>query len=63
MNILIENGIILPMTSSTEENSYFKGVLGIEGERISFISDDPQKAEQSFEAFKGDGYGKFKSQL
>ena len=45
MNILIENGIILPMTSSTEENSYFKGAVGIEGERISFVSDDTRTVQ------------------
>lgn len=33
------------------------------GSAVFGIFDDPIKAEQSFEAFKGDGYGKFKSQL
>ena len=45
MDILIENGIILPMTSSTEENAYFKGSVGIEGERIAFVSSEPGKAQ------------------
>ena len=52
MNILIENGIILPMTSSNEENSYFKGSVGIEGERISLVSADPQQAQDFLASHK-----------
>lgn len=38
MDILISNGIILPMTASNGNNLYFKGYVGIEGERIAFVS-------------------------
>lgn len=45
MNILINNGIILPMNASNEEQPYFKGYVGIEGERIAFVSSDREKAK------------------
>ena len=48
--ILLEHGAMGAMMSGS-------------GSAVFGIFDDPQKAEQSFEAFKGDGYGKFKSQL
>ena len=44
MDILIKNGIILPMTASEGNNLYFKGYVGIEGEKIAFVSSDPKKA-------------------
>ena len=46
MNILINNGIILPMTVSGGDNLYFKGYLGIEGEKIAFVSTDKSKAAE-----------------
>ena len=52
MDILIENGIILPMTSSTEENAYFKGSVGIEGERIAFVSSEPGKTQDFLASHK-----------
>ena len=52
MDILIEKGIILPMTSSTEENAYFKGSVGIEGERIAFVSAEPGKAQEFLASHK-----------
>ena len=42
MNILIKNGTILPMNVADDMPKYFKGNLGIEGNKISFVS-----AEQS----------------
>jgi len=42
MDILISNGIILPMTASNGNNLYFKGYVGIEGERIAFVSADEE---------------------
>lgn len=44
MDILINDGIILPMTASNSDNLYFQGYLGIEGEKISFVSSDKNKA-------------------
>ena len=44
MNILINNGIILPMNVSGGDNLYFQGYLGIEGEKIAFVSADKSKA-------------------
>ena len=44
MNILINNGIILPMTVSESNNLYFNGYVGIEGEKIAFVSSDKNKA-------------------
>lgn len=41
MNILIENGIILPMNMPDSEKPYFKGYVGIEGERIVLVNADP----------------------
>lgn len=38
MNILIKNGTVLPMTVTDGSPEYFKADLGIEGNRISFIS-------------------------
>jgi 5-methylthioadenosine/S-adenosylhomocysteine deaminase len=43
MNILIKNGTILPMNVADDMPKYFKGNLGIEGNKISFVS-----AEQSY---------------
>ena len=44
MDILINNGIILPMTASEGDIQYYKGYIGIEGERISFVSSDKKDA-------------------
>ena len=44
MDILINNGIILPMTASEGDNAYFKGYVGIEAEKIAFVSADKDKA-------------------
>ena len=49
MNILIKNGTILPMAESKGKKLYYKGYVGIEGERIAFVSDDIKKANE-FEA-------------
>ncbi len=43
MNILISNCSILPMTDQTPR--CFEGSIGIEGERIVLVSDDPQAVE------------------
>lgn len=42
MNILISNGIILPMNTPAGQEPYFKGYVGIEDERIAFVS--PQQS-------------------
>lgn len=44
MNILINDGIILPMNASEGSDLYFKGYVGIEGERIAFVSSDKKDA-------------------
>ena len=44
MNILISNGIILPMNAREGQELYFKGNIGIEGERIAFVSADHEQA-------------------
>lgn len=44
MNILISNGIILPMNAKEGQDLYFKGHIGIEDERISFVSADNVQA-------------------
>ena len=54
MNILINNGYILPMTLSGSDKPYFKGYVGIEGERIAFVSKDKAEAKDFFEAHAGD---------
>ena len=54
MNILINNGIILPMNIPEGNNTYFKGYVGIEGERISFVSKDKAKAKEFFDSHAGD---------
>ena len=46
MNILISNGIIVPMSASKGDKLYFKGYVGIEGERVSFVSADESKAKE-----------------
>ena len=46
MNILISNGIILPMNAPEGDQMYFKGYLGIEEEKIAFVSADPQKVQE-----------------
>ena len=48
MNILINNGIILPMTASEGQELYFKGHIGIEGERIAFVSKDKDAAQDFY---------------
>ena len=56
-----------PKIREIKETFLAHGVMGAmmsgSGSAVFGIFDDPIKAEQSFEAFKGDGYGKFKSQL
>ena len=54
MNILIENGIILPMTGSDCDKPYYKGYLGIEGERITFVSGSYDKAKEFLANHKDD---------
>lgn len=49
MNILISNGIILPMNAPEDSNLYFQGYVGIEDERIAFVSSD-KKAASDFAA-------------
>ena len=56
-----------PKIREIKETFLAHGAMGTmmsgSGSAVFGIFDDPTKAEQSFEAFKGDGYGKFKSQL
>ena len=54
MNILINNGYILPMTLSGSDKPYFKGYVGIEDERIAFVSQDKAEAKKFFESHAGD---------
>ena len=54
MNILISNGIILPMTATDGSNAYFKGYVGIENERIGFVSADSLQAEEFMAKYSGD---------
>ena len=54
MNILINNGIILPMNASNEEKPYFKGYVGIEGERIAFVSSNQDEAKAFLASHKDD---------
>jgi 5-methylthioadenosine/S-adenosylhomocysteine deaminase len=46
MNILISNGIILPMTVPEGKQPYFKGYVGIESQKIAFVSADPGCASE-----------------
>ena len=48
MNILINNGIILPMNASGGNDLYFKGYVGIEGDRIAFVSKDKEDAREFY---------------
>ena len=54
MNILINNGIILPMNASNEDKPYFNGYVGIEGERIAFVSSNPDEAKACIAKHKDD---------
>lgn len=54
MNILISNGTILPMTAPDGSNAYFKGYVGIEDERIAFVSDNRKEADEFLAGHKGD---------
>ena len=54
MNILIKNGIILPMNASEGQELYYKGYLGIEGERIAFVSKDSSEADRFIASHKDD---------
>ena len=54
MNILINNGIILPMNASNEEKPYFNGYVGIEGERIAFVSSNQDEAKAFIAKHKDD---------
>lgn len=54
MNILINNGIILPMNASNEDKPYFNGYVGIKGERIAFVSSNPDEAKAFLAKHKDD---------
>ena len=54
MNTLIENGIILPMNAPTQENAFFTGNVGIEGDRIAFVSADSSDSKLFIEKHKDD---------
>ena len=54
MNILIKNGIILPMNASEGQELYYKGYLGIEDERIAFVSKDSAEADRFIASHKDD---------
>lgn len=54
MKILISNGIILPMDVREGQEMYFKGFVGIENDRIAFVSKDIAKADEFTSAHKGD---------
>ena len=63
MNILINNGIILPMDASNGNDLYFQGYVGIEGERIAFVSKDKTLARDFYakhapDCMRMDGSGK-----
>ena len=63
MNILISNGILLPMNASGDDGLYFKGYVGIEGERIAFVSKDKTPARDFYarhasDCMQIDGTGK-----
>ena len=45
MDILISNGIILPMNVEDGDDICFSGFAGIDGNRISFVSRSPEDAE------------------
>ena len=45
MNILISNGIILPMNANDGDELYFKGYIGIEDEKIALVSKDETQAK------------------
>ncbi len=46
MNILIENGTILPMNMPNNGQPYFNGTIGIENDRIAFITTDIGKSDE-----------------
>ena len=48
MNILINNGIIVSMDATDGNGLYFKGHVGIEGERIAFVSKDKAIAKDFY---------------
>lgn len=54
MNILIENGIILPMAKTAAEAPYYKGSIGIEGELIAFADPGNGQAQEFLEKHKDD---------
>ncbi len=54
MNILISNGIILPMNTPDGDNAYFNGYVGIENERIAFVSADSLQADEFMAKHTGD---------
>ena len=54
MNILISNGIILPMNAPDGDNAYFNGYVGIENERIAFVSADSLQADEFMAKHTGD---------
>lgn len=53
MNILIENGTVLPMNLKGE-NLYFKANVGIEGERIAFVSNEKSASSEFLARHKDD---------
>ena len=45
MNILIKNGIILPMNASDGQKPYFEGYIGINEDRIALVTSDKSQAK------------------
>lgn len=54
MNILVKNAVVLPMTASEASGSYFKGAVGVEGERIAMVSDKEADADAFLAAHEDD---------
>ncbi len=54
MNILIKNGIILPMNAPKGEQPYFCGCLGVENNKIAFVSSSSQEADKFLALHKDD---------
>ena len=52
MNILITNGIILPMNVADDSPKYFTGYLAIEGNRIAFVSSNKADADNFLASHK-----------
>lgn len=54
MNILISNGTILPMNTDQGQEQYYKGYVGIEGEKIAFVTTDSLIAQDFITKHSGD---------